>query len=168
MHTLNIGLVAALSALWGCSGAETTEADPGPTGPPSLQIVEPAFDGTPVCVSVGDNADTRIPILTRTRELTLRPPGGCPGISQCGHLALYADGVLNNEGAVKAIDLLIYKLGDPYHDGAPHTGTVEPDVLHVQIDVVSDDSAEVLLDHDGEPLSAAIDLITVPDCSAVE
>ena len=157
----------AMVGLWlaGCADDPTTVIDPGPTGPPSVRFVDPASGGEPVCASVGDDAQARVPLLVGVSEIRLRPPGGCAGVAQCGRLVLRANGVLNNETAVKAVDLLVYKLGDRYHDGSVHQGTGEPDLLDVTIDVVSNETDEVLLDHDGEPLTDSLELITVPDCA---
>lgn len=159
----------AMLGLWllGCADDPTTVIDPGPTGPPSVRFVDPASGGEPTCASVGVDADARVPLLVRVNEIRLRPPGGCAGVAQCGRLVLRANGVLNNETAVKAVDLLVYKLGDPYHDGSVHQGTGEPDLLDVTIEVVSNETDEVLLDHDGEPLTDSLELITVVDCAAL-
>ncbi len=158
----------ALACAWltGCSDDVATVIDPGPTGPPSIRFVNPESGGEPVCVSIGTDAKTRVPLLVAVEELQLRPPGGCGGVAQCGRLALYGNDVLNNETAVKAVDLLIYKLGNPYHDGSEHQGTGQPDLLTVRVDVLSDVGDEVLLDHDDAPLSDTLQLITVPDCDA--
>lgn len=159
-----IGIALVGLAFAGCSDDPTTTIDPGPTGAPSVRFVDPASGPEPACVSIGDDADTRVPLLVALEEIDLRPPGGCDGIAQCGRLALFADGVLNNETAVVAIDLLVYKLGDPYHDGTVHAGTGEPDVLDVRVEVLDDETDEVLLDHDGAPLADTLQLITVPSC----
>lgn len=159
-----IGIAIAAAALVACSDDPTTTIDPGPTGAPSIRFVDPASGGEPACVSVGDDADTRVPLLVELEEIDLRPPGGCGEIAQCGRLALYADGVLNNETAVLAVDLLVYKLGDPYHDGAIHEGTGEPDLLDVRVEVLDDETDEVLLDREGDPLADSLQLITVASC----
>ena len=163
-----IHLAMSALVLVACSDDPTEAIDPGPTGNPSIAFTDPAPSGGPTCVSVGEDADVQIPLLVDVDEMELRPPGGCDGISQCGHLALYADDVLNNETSVQAVALLVHKLGDPYHDGAVHQGTGEPDLLTVRVDIVNDDGTEVVLDHDGEELTDAVELITVPDCSALE
>jgi hypothetical protein len=152
---MRLGFTIALACLVlaGCSDDAGPAIDPGPTGPPSVQFVHPEPTGEPICVSIGDDANTRVPLLVATDEIRLRPPGGCEGLAQCGRLALYANDVLNNETAVKAVDLLVYKLGNPYHDGSVHEGTGEPDLLEVRVEVVTDPEDEVLLDHDGEPLT---------------
>jgi hypothetical protein len=157
---------AAWLVLAGCSDDAAVAIDPGPTGPPSVKFSDPAPGDAPICVSVGEDADTRVPLLIAIEELELRPPGGCEGVAQCGRLALYANGVFNNETAVRAVDLLVYKLGNPYHDGSVHEGTGEADLLELRVEVLTDES-EVLLDHDGEPLSDSIQLITVADCAAM-
>lgn len=155
----------SLCGLTACSDDAAEAIDPGPTGAPTMRITEPS--SSPACVSIGDDADTRVPILVDVEEMLLRPPGGCEGITQCGRLALYAENVLNNETSVPAVDLLVYRLGDPYHDGSTHQGTGEPDVLDVRIAIIGEDTDEVLLDRDAEPLEDTIQLITVPDCDAL-
>jgi hypothetical protein len=159
----SLALVLVLACV-GCGDVETTAIDVGPTGNPTLAFSEPAVSGgEAVCVSLGDDAETQVPLLTTTTELILRPPGACRNFAQCGHLGLFAAGVLNNESAVHAIDLLVRKLADPYHDGGVHQGTGEPDVLRLAV-VVLNDAGDPLLDHQGEELRDELDLITVPEC----
>jgi len=117
-------------------------------------------------VSIGDIADTTVPLLLAIEEIVLRPPGLCT-FDQCGHLQLFASGVLNNEGTMPAIELLMGKLGDIYHDGSQHLGTGAPDVLEIRVDVIGPDGIEPLLDQDDEPVTDTIELITVPDCTAL-
>mgnify|MGYP001827796455 CR=1 FL=1 len=157
-----IPVVAVSAVLLGACDDETAEPVPlGPTGPPSIAVVEPSgAEAGPVCISIGDDPDARIPLLIEAEQLVLRPPEACGAYVQCGHLALYVDQVLNNESAVPSIDVLLRKLGDRYHDGEPHEGTGEADVLHVSIEV-QDDLGDVLVDHDGEALVVELDLVTL-------
>lgn len=163
-------LLAALMVLapWrlaACSDDETEATDVGPSGNPTIALLSPASsDPQPICVAIDDEPDARVPLLVETTELVLRPPGACGYYVQCGHLALYVDDVLNNESAVPAIDLLLRKLGDRYHDGSTDLGTGEPDVLRIRVDVV-DAAGETMNDHAGEPLSDTVDLVTVPSCA---
>ena len=156
--------IAILVGASACSGEATTDAPVGPTGDPAVRFSDPASGGDPQCVAIGDDASVRVPLLVDVDEVLLRPPGGCGAIAQCGHLALYAGGVFNNETSVPAIDLLVAKLGDPYHDGSIHQGTGEPDVLTVRVDVVRGPDGGTLLDRAGDPLSDTVDLITVVTC----
>lgn len=158
-------LGAALVA--GCSDDPTEVIDPGPTGNPSIAFQDPPSGGAPTCVSIGEDANSRVPLLVKVSELLLRPPGGCGDIAQCGHLVLYANDVLNNETAARAVDLLVYKLGDPYHDGSVHAGSDAPDVLRVRVEAV-DDAGEPLLDDEGVELVDSVELITVVDCAATD
>ena len=96
----------------GCEDDETVTLLVGPTGNPSVRFADPE-SGTIGCRSVGEDANTQVPILVSVSQLILRPPGACTNLTQCGHLELYAEGVLNNESSVPAIDLLLYKLADP-------------------------------------------------------
>ncbi|MBW2525953.1 MAG: hypothetical protein JRI23_17360 [Deltaproteobacteria bacterium] len=154
-------LVAIALAAAACDDETQEPVALGPTGPPSMAFVEPqSHDVHPACEQVGDEPDARVPLLVETSELVLRPPDACGSYVQCGHLALYVDDVLNNESSVPAIDLLLRKLGDRYHDGRPLPATGEPDVLHLRVEV-QDDAGEVMLDHDGEELSDELELITV-------
>ena len=159
--TAMIALAALLVA--GCDDEEAVPLDLGPTGPPSILFTDPPSGEGPHCVSIGTDADAQVPLLVTVHELALRPPGSCGAYQQCGHLQLYVDGVLNNESSVSSIALLIHKLADPYHDGTEHAGTGEPDVLTVRVDVV-ESQGEPLNDHDGEPLTDVLALITVPSC----
>ena len=158
-----LGSMLAASTM-GCSDDEAASIDVGPTGPPSISFVSPASGGAAVCVAIGTDVQGHVPLQTKTEELVLRPPDACGANAQCGHLRLYANGIENNEAASEVIDLLLGKLADPYHDGADHPGTGKPDVLEVRVDVVEDDG-EPMLDHDDEPLTDTVDLITVVSCS---
>jgi hypothetical protein len=111
-----LGLLALSCA--GCSSESTEEVDVGPTGEPEVSFAQPlSLNGEAVCVAVGTEPDARIALLVQTAELVLRPPGACGYYVQCGHLDLYVDGVLNNESAVPAIDLLLSKVADRFLDG---------------------------------------------------
>ena len=157
-------IVPLAAALGACSTTESATPDVGPIGDPTIGVIEPASSGIgPVCVAVGSEADARVPLLIATTELVLRPPGGCGYYIQCGHLDLYVDGVLNNESAVPAIDLLLRKLADRYHDAAPLAGSGALDVLHVRVAAVGDTDA-VLADHDGGLLETEIQLATAESC----
>jgi hypothetical protein len=157
--------LAACLAL-ACSDEVIDDVVVGPTGQPTLAFDKPAAASAPTCVSIGDDPGYRLPMLLSYSELLLRPPGGCAGALQCGHLALYVQDVLNNEAATPAIDLVFANIGDRYHDGSTHRSSKQPDVLPVVAEVV-DENGEALLDHDGEVVAAAIDLITVPDCASL-
>jgi len=157
-------IVPLAAALGACSSTDAATPDTGPTGDPTISVVEPAASGTgPACVAVGPEADARVPLLVSVTELVLRPPGGCGYYVQCGHLELYVDDVLNNESAVPAIDVLLRKLADRYHDAGPLAGSGAPDVLHVRLAAVSDTDV-ALADHDGGLLETTIDLATVASC----
>jgi hypothetical protein len=157
-------MVPFAAALGACSSAESATPDLGPVGDPTIAVLVPAASGSgPVCVAVGSDADARVPLVIGTTELVLRPPGGCGYYVQCGHLDLYVDGVLNNESAVPAIDLLLRKLADRFHDAAPNLATGEPDVLHVRVAVAGDTDA-VLADHDGGLLETELELATAESC----
>jgi hypothetical protein len=168
-HTA-LGIIVLTACLVGCGDDATTAVDAGPTGPMSVSFASPASGGDPACVSIGDDADITVPLLVKAPNIDLSPPGDCK-FDQCGHLELFAADILNNEGAVPAIELLIYKIADRYHDGSESLATGMPDVLPLRIDVIRD--GEPLLSDelgaDGEPLpvSDTIDLITVPDCDAL-
>jgi hypothetical protein len=163
-QALALGLVVAFA---GCEDDEAPAIDLGPTGFPSLAFSDPPSDGPqPVCVAVGPEIDARVPLLVDLTELVLRPPGACGLFPQCGHLELWANGILNNEAAVPAVELLLRKLADRYHDGTPHAGTGEPDVVRVRVQMVSD-SGVPMSDHAGEPLADELELITVPSCEGL-
>jgi hypothetical protein len=156
---------ALCAATMGCSDDQAAAVDVGPSGPPSVRFTNPASGGDPVCVDVPADDDVRIPLQVRVEELLLRPPGGCGVFAQCGHLALSADGLLNNESSVRTIELLMRKIANRTHDGKPDASG-QPDLLTVQVDVVSANGA-VLLNDDGEPLRDTLELITVPSCAAL-
>jgi hypothetical protein len=73
------------------------------------------------------------------------------------------NGVLNNETAVHAIDLVASKLGQPYHDGSIDAGTGEPDYLRLRVTLMKDDGAP-LFDHSGQVVEDVIQVITAPEC----
>ncbi len=167
MKLSSLALPLALAALGGCGDEATTVIDVGPTGPPALRFAKPSPADGVACASIGEDANTRVPLLVAIEQVELRPPLGCDTLKQCGHLVLFVDGVLNNATAVPAIDLLVFKLGDPYHDGSIHAGTGEPDVLELTVQVFDDDE-EPLLDRDGEPLLDSLELVTVVSCDDLE
>jgi DNA-binding CsgD family transcriptional regulator len=129
-----------------------------------IAFVSPAGD-EPICVSIGDDADGRVPLVVETSQVVLNPPATCGTYLQCGHLVLYAEGVENNQSAVRGIDLLLHKLANPIFDGTPHAGTGEPNLLDLRVEVVTD-AGDVLLDHAGEPVAAELSLVTVADCES--
>jgi hypothetical protein len=159
--------MALALAVVGCGSEEPVAVDLGPTGPPALAFENPPSGQGPQCVSVGDAADGQVPLLVDVDEVVLRPPGACGSLVQCGYVELYVEGRFNNEGAVRAIDLLLGKLGDPFHDGSVDEATGEPDVLDVLAIVVQGDGLW-LRDDEGELVTDAIQLITVPDCDDLE
>jgi hypothetical protein len=112
---------------------------------------------------VSDETDARVPLLVEVTELVLRAPGACGSYVQCGHLSLYVNDELNNESAVPGIDLLLRKLADRYHDGAPLPDSGEPDLLRVRVEVQNDDG-QPLTNHAGEPLEDEVRLITLAEC----
>jgi hypothetical protein len=156
---------AALSLvmLLACSEDETAPIDTGPDGPPSIVFADPPSGDAPACGSIGDEVDARVPLVVDTEQLVLRPPGACGQLTQCGHLALFLGNALNNESPVRAIDLLLGKLADRYHDGSTHPGTGEPDLLHVRVAVV-DDAGNIRQDHQKQDLVDELDLMTLPEC----
>jgi hypothetical protein len=160
MRRLLLGILLCAA----CGDDETTVVDVGPTGPPSIELGDPASSAPePPCLEIGAESDARASLLCRTRELLLRPPGACGGIAQCGHLALRADGTLNNEGATPVIELLARKLADRYHDGETHLGTGAPDLLTLRVEVIAE-SGEPLLDHEGKELFDEVAVVTAPSC----
>jgi hypothetical protein len=159
--------LALYLAIAGCGDEKGAPIDVGPTGPPSIAFVNPPSGGEPPCYSIAESDfDARIVLVVEVEELVLQPPGACGQLAQCGHLALSANGVPNNESAVRAIELLLRKLGDRYHDGSIHAGTDLPDYLRLRVELVGD-QGEPRFDHQGEPLADEIELITVPDCSTL-
>ncbi|MCC6525498.1 MAG: hypothetical protein IT373_22805 [Polyangiaceae bacterium] len=159
-----LGLVASALASAACTSDDAVDIDVGPTGDPTLAIAEPlSVDGAPVCASIGTDPDFRMPFYVSVQQLLLRPPGACGAYAQCGELALYVDGVLNDLSSVPAIDLLFRRLADRYHDGSPHAASGEPDVLRVRIAAVDAD-LEPLLDHAGEPLSDELEVTSFVTC----
>jgi hypothetical protein len=147
-----------------CSSESTTAIDVGPTGDPTIVFADPSSsDAQPVCVAVGSEADARVPLLVDTTELVLRPPGACGYYVQCVHLDLTVDGVSNDESAAPAIDLLLRKLADRYHDGSPRADNGQPDVLHVEVSAVGD-AEQPVSNHEGVPLKDTLQLVTKPSC----
>ena len=158
-------VLGSTAALVGCGTTTTTETS-GEPEPAAVRFIDPASGDGPQCVSFGDRADSWIPLLVETEGVMLREPRGCVGLTDCGHLQLYVDGLFNNQGASLAMHLRLGRLSDPIHDGSIHAATGEPDVLHAEVFLV-DRTGEPLLDADGEPASDSLELITVPDCSAL-
>ncbi len=154
-------LVLLLAALPACGSTVADSLEVGPSGPPSITLVNPKAGPKPACRAIGTNVAAHVPLLLDVANLLLRPPGGCAGVRQCGHLRLRANGIFNNEGAAKAIDLLLGKLANPYHDGSTLPGG--PDVLNVEIDAV-DDLDQPIPAANGSPLSVAAKLIIAPTC----
>src|SRR5690606_5356593 len=120
-------------ALAGCGDDALPQGALGPSGPPSLRLIEPVPNRRGVaCAAIGTEVDARVSLVFAVRELVLRPPGACGSRQQCGHLELWVDGVLNNESAVPTIDLLLRKLADRYHDGRLDADG-EPDRLRLHV-----------------------------------
>jgi hypothetical protein len=176
-----LAALAALLCLAACEDDAVAPIDLGPTGTPTLALTLPMK--TPgaerVCASIGHDANARVPILVEVEELVLRPPGACGDFVQCGHLALYTsspsriDGelqpasfVLNNEGAVPAIDLLMRKLANRYHDGKEDALTIRVDVLNEagELIVIPDNPDTERVD---ESKLNELTLCTAADCEAL-
>lgn len=157
----------ALAFVVGCGSEEPAPIDSGPTGTPHLTFANPPSGEGPQCISVGPDADGQVPLLVDVDELVLRPPGGCGAFVQCGHLEIFVEGKFNNEGAVPAIDLLLRKLADPFHDGSVDEATGEPDLLDV-VAIVVDEGGLWLRDEEGQLVTDSVQLVTVPDCDALE
>jgi hypothetical protein len=144
------GLLAVAS----CGDDEAVAGFRGPTGPPGLVILSPEQGA---CVSVGQDPDARIPVITRVAELLIRPPGRCGEIEQCGHLELLVNGVENNTSSGTAIEVLLRKLANREAD------------LTVVVNVV-DDAGEPVLKHaevEGgprDPLTATLLVETRIEC----
>lgn len=144
--------VALGCAVLGCGSAEAVPIDVGPTGPASIAFSDPPPLPTPACRAIGADVTARVPLLLTLSNVILRPPGACGSYQQCGHLRLLAGGVLNNEGAAKAIDLLAGKLANPY-------GT-----LTIRVELVNDFDKPMLA-KDGRALAAEIQLTVAKSCS---
>lgn len=151
--------------LFGCGDTVATETDVGPTGDPAIAFVVPAVSDGVACLSLGDSSDAELALVMDPVEVDIRPPGACGSSAQCGRLSLYVEEVLNNESGVAAISLLARKLADPIHDGSPRLDDGEPDLLPLRV-VVTTDFDEPLLDREGLPVEAKLDVMTVPDCDA--
>ena len=156
----------ALVGLTACGSTVAEEVDVGPTGNPAITFAVPGVSDEPPCLSLGEGKDAEVTLVTAPEELTLRPPGACGATLQCGRLSLYVDGAINNESGVPAIALLARKLADPIHDGSPRLDDGEPDLLTLTVEVTTE-AEEPLLDQDGLPVATSLDVITVPDCSAL-
>lgn len=156
----------ALVGLLGCGETASTETDVGPTGDPSISFAVPTATDGVGCLSLGDSNDAELALVMELAEVDVRPPGACGSSSQCGWLSLYVDDVLNNESGVPAISLLARKLADPIHDGSPRLDDGEPDLLSLRV-VVTTALDEPLLDREGLPVEASLEVMTVPDCDAL-
>ncbi len=152
-----------LLLLGGCTTTTDQAIDTGPTGPPSITLIDPKPSATPACRAIGSDVQAHVPLVLDVVNIVLRPPGGCSGITQCGHLRLSVGGIFNDESAAKSIDLLVGKLANPYHDGSTNAGTGKADVLDLAIDAV-DDNGVAMLGADGKPLHVATTLIVAASC----
>lgn len=177
-------IALALVPLTGCGNEETAPIDPGPTGNPTLAISFPP-PGSGVCLQTLGDVDAQAPFIMNVEQFMLRPPGACGQFAQCGRLALYTCPwsecreplpgeepllpVLNNESSVRAIELLLGKLADPYHDGAAKPdGDDDPgndilDLLHLRIALLKDNGT-LASDHSGQPLRTELSLVSLPEC----
>ncbi|MSP25039.1 MAG: hypothetical protein EXR75_07715 [Myxococcales bacterium] len=155
--------LALVLALFGCGSEPTTPVEVGPSGRPAVTFLEPSSNAPPECRAIGTDVQMRVALLVHVEEVLLRAPGACAGLAQCGRLQLFADGVLNNESASMAIDLLLAKLASPYHDGSEHPGTGQADLLTVRVELVDDDGAP-FLDADGVSAADEAKLMIKPAC----
>ena len=142
---------------WGCGGSDPVAVETGPTGTMRVTFLDPPSGQGPQCVSIGDDPSAEVPLLVRVEEIELAQPRSCGNFAQCGYLQLHVDGLLNNEGAVPAIPLLLRKFGDPYRDAD------NPFMLSVQ--AVDQDGAPLL--EAEQPVVDTVELITVPDCATL-
>jgi len=160
-----VSALIALAGLVGCDGTVASDTDVGPLGDPALAFAVPAAAGEAPCLSLGASNDAELTLVMTPTELEVRPPGACGSSAQCGRLSLYVEGALNNESGVPAIALLARKLADPIHDGRPRLDDGEPDLLSLRVEVTTE-LDEPLLDEEGLPVEATLDVVTVPDCDA--
>jgi hypothetical protein len=143
--------ILALMAPAGCSDDEPAKVNVGPTGDPSLAIVDPAPGA---CIAIGAAADATIPVTVAPKELYLRPPGTCGAYKQCGHLVLRVNGVENNRGSARIIDVVFEgKIADRYAD------------LTLSIEVLSDAETPIL-NQAGEPVVASISVTTAESAAS--
>lgn len=141
-------------------GSATTDTEVLPQPPMSFALLAPA-DGA--CVAIGTEVTARIPIQFAANNVLLRTVGACGSNGNCGSLKLRAGAVDNNQGASLVVDLLLGKLANPYHDGAPHPGTGKPNVLPIEASLLAENGAS-LLDVNGTPLTLTFGLIIKPSC----
>lgn len=153
-------LVALTSLGLGCSSTSTSETSAGPVGPASFALTSPA-DGA--CIAIGTDVTAHVPLAFETTNVVLRPPGACGSYANCGRIALRADGLANNEGASFAVDLVLGKLANPYHDGEIHEGTGKADLLPIEATLLTD-SGTPMTDTDGEDLTLNFALVIKPSC----
>ncbi|MBM4358418.1 MAG: hypothetical protein FJ096_09950 [Deltaproteobacteria bacterium] len=157
--TSAFALLIAL-ATTACSEETTTDEPLTPPMPPTLALVSPTSGS---CVAIGTDVTARVPLELDVTGVVLRPPGACGVASPCGYLRVRADGRDNNVGAQTTVDVLLGKLSNPYHDGATHAGTGNPDVLDIDVTLV-DATETTMLDADGKDLTISLGLAVKPTC----
>ncbi len=155
-------LALALSAS-GCDDGATGTTGAVASGPASIAFVSPAGDAAPECRAIGIDVAARVPLLVAVENVSLRPPLACTGGSACGTVRLFVDGVLNNESASVAIDLLAGKLANPYHDGEVHPGTGAPDLLDLRVELTLP-AGEPFVDDAGDVLADEVALRLMHEC----
>lgn len=146
-----------------CDDGETGTTGLGTSGPASIAFVSPSGDAAPECRAIGTDVGARVPLLVAVESVSLRPPLACSAGSSCGTVRLYVDGVLNNESASVAIDLLVGKLASPYHDGEVHPSTGAPDVLDLRVEL-TDPEGQPFVGDDGAVLADEVALLVMQAC----
>ena len=148
---LSVGLLAlCLQGMAGCSSDASSTTALAPAGPPGLSVESP-LEGACVPLLDGDPVTARVRIAVT--NWSLRPPGVCGVYPQCGYAAMFVDGQRLIDTASLVTDVPFGKLSEP---SGSHTLRVE---LH-------DDTDEVALDADGEPLRVDRALVTAAVGSA--
>lgn len=156
---ISVGSIAASA----CSDDETVVSS-GPSVPPSLEIQSLSPVGGPSwtagsdgCVEVGRDPDQTIVVVLNVSDFSLRPPGTCGSIRQCGVAVLRVDPADENE--LLRVDSAQEAVPAPFAGLplGPHT---------FQVELVSDDGDPVIDEDAGVPLvrSVSVEVKAAGEC----
>ncbi len=117
-------VVTAASTVGACGDDEKKTGSVGPAGPASLAIAAPTPGEVVVLSQLPGGA---LAVRVTLENWTLRPPGGCAGTEQCGHVVVMVDpdgtaGALTVRGATALVLVNLTDLDEPV---GSHTLRVE-------------------------------------------
>lgn len=161
MRRLTLAASAALALATAC-GSDDEQRPVTPPPPPTLTLaaLRPVggaewTPGSGSCVAPGSDPDGTIGVVVSLENFTLRPPGTCGSLSNCGRLLVRIDPGATDALRLEAATALVPVKMAPLGEG-PHTFRVE----------LLDRNGEAILGEDKQPLFSEVSVEVSVGCGA--